>query len=71
MWTEKQGQGMVKILDQISPSTGINNIRLFQKNINFILAPHKYYIGFRYVKPFTEMAIDEIEKYIILLNLFF
>jgi ferrochelatase len=23
MWTEKQGQGMVKILDQISPSTGI------------------------------------------------
>jgi len=24
MWTEKQGQGMVKILDQISPSTGIN-----------------------------------------------
>ncbi len=31
MWTEKQGQGMVKILDQISPSTGINNIRLFQK----------------------------------------
>ncbi|CAF3060296.1 unnamed protein product [Rotaria sp. Silwood2] len=46
MWTDKQGQGMVKILDQISPST----------------APHKYYIGFRYVKPLTEMAIDEIEK---------
>ncbi|CAF1434623.1 unnamed protein product [Rotaria sp. Silwood1] len=46
MWTEKQGQGMIKILDQISPST----------------APHKYYIGFRYVKPLTEMALDEIEK---------
>ncbi|CAF0882820.1 unnamed protein product [Adineta steineri] len=46
MWTEKQGEGMVKILDQISPST----------------APHKYYIGFRYVKPLTEMALDEIEK---------
>ncbi|CAF3826930.1 unnamed protein product [Adineta steineri] len=46
MWTEKQAEGMVKILDQISPST----------------APHKYYIGFRYVKPLTEMALDEIEK---------
>ncbi|CAF1049307.1 unnamed protein product [Adineta ricciae] len=46
MWTEKQGQGMVKLLDQLSPST----------------APHKYYIGFRYVKPLTEMALDEIEK---------
>jgi protoheme ferro-lyase len=22
MWTEKQGAGMIKILDQISPSTG-------------------------------------------------
>lgn len=22
MWTEKQGQGVIKILDQISPSTG-------------------------------------------------
>jgi len=46
MWTEKQGQGMIKLLDQISPST----------------APHKHYIGFRYVKPLTEMALDEIEK---------
>ncbi|CAF0931997.1 unnamed protein product [Adineta ricciae] len=46
MWTEKQGEGMVKILDQISPST----------------APHKYYVGFRYVKPLTEMALDAIEK---------
>ncbi|CAF0951847.1 unnamed protein product [Adineta steineri] len=46
MWTENQGEGMVKILDQISPST----------------APHKYYIGFRYVKPLTEMALDAIEK---------
>jgi ferrochelatase len=27
MWTEKQGQGMVKILDQISPSTGINSTK--------------------------------------------
>jgi hypothetical protein len=28
----------------------------------FFVAPHKYYIGFRYVKPLTEMALDEIEK---------
>ena len=25
-------------------------------------APHKYYIGFRYVHPLTEEAIDAIEK---------
>ncbi|CAF1936167.1 unnamed protein product [Rotaria magnacalcarata] len=43
---QKQGEGMVKLLDQISPST----------------APHKYYIGFRYGKPLTEMALDEIGK---------
>ena len=63
MWTEKQGQGMVKLLDQISPSTGMNAIR-FSSNIYcfLFLAPHKYYIGFRYVKPLTEMALDEIEK---------
>jgi len=45
MWTEKQGSGMVKLLDKLSPST----------------APHKYYIGFRYVKPLTETALDAIE----------
>ncbi len=37
MWTEKQGQAMVKLLDKISPQT----------------APHKYYIGFRYTKFLT------------------
>ena len=46
MWTEKQGAAMVKLLDQISPST----------------APHKYYIGFRYVKPLTEDTIKEMES---------
>jgi protoheme ferro-lyase len=32
------------------------------KTKSFSSAPHKYYIGFRYVKPLTEMALDEIEK---------
>ncbi len=61
MWTEKQGQGMVQILDQISPSTGMKNT-IFLMFYFFLLAPHKYYIGFRYVKPLTEMALDQIEK---------
>lgn len=39
---------MVKILDEISPET----------------APHKFYIGFRYTKPLTETAIDEMEKFL-------
>ncbi|XP_078666772.1 ferrochelatase, mitochondrial-like [Branchiostoma floridae x Branchiostoma belcheri] len=46
MWTTKQGEGMIKILDQISPET----------------APHKFYIGFRYADPLTEDTIEQMEK---------
>ncbi|XP_064596077.1 ferrochelatase, mitochondrial-like [Liolophura sinensis] len=45
-WTELQGQGMVEILDKISPAT----------------APHKYYIGFRYADPLTEDMIEQMES---------
>ncbi|XP_026571130.1 ferrochelatase, mitochondrial [Pseudonaja textilis] len=45
-WTEAQGEGMVKLLNEMSPES----------------APHKYYIGFRYVHPLTEEAIEEMEK---------
>ncbi|XP_044029244.1 ferrochelatase, mitochondrial isoform X3 [Siniperca chuatsi] len=45
-WTSMQGEGMVKLLDEMSPET----------------APHKFYIGFRYVHPLTEEAIEEMEK---------
>ncbi|MEQ2178890.1 hypothetical protein GOODEAATRI_018909, partial [Goodea atripinnis] len=45
-WTSMQGEGMVKLLDETSPNT----------------APHKFYIGFRYVNPLTEEAIEEMEK---------
>ena len=64
MWTEKQAQGMIKILDQTSPSTGEKTRTAQLNRIPHIarLAPHKYYIGFRYVKPLTEMALDEIAK---------
>ncbi|XP_071140754.1 ferrochelatase, mitochondrial-like [Mytilus edulis] len=44
-WTETQGKGMVEILDRISPET----------------APHKFYVGFRYVRPLTEDAIDAMD----------
>lgn len=44
-WTDTQGSEMVKILDKISPNT----------------APHKHYIGFRYAKPLTEEALEEME----------
>uniref|UniRef100_A0A8C0VBX8 Ferrochelatase n=1 Tax=Cyanistes caeruleus TaxID=156563 RepID=A0A8C0VBX8_CYACU len=45
-WTAVQGEGMVKLLDSMSPHT----------------APHKYYIGFRYVHPLTEEAIADMER---------
>lgn len=37
---------MCEKLDQISPNTG----------------PHKHYVGFRYVNPFTEHTLEQIEK---------
>jgi ferrochelatase len=46
MWTERQGEGMINLLDQISPET----------------APHRYYIGFRYAHPLTEDTIDKMES---------
>lgn len=29
---------------------------------HMLIAPHKYYIGFRYVHPLTEEAIEEMER---------
>jgi len=68
MWTEKQGEGMVRILDQLSPETGIIHFSQKKTRQSFIcsLAPHKYYIGFRYVKPLTEMALEEIDKFVLI-----
>ena len=45
-WTETQGKAMVQMLDEISP----------------ISAPHKFYIGFRYVDPLVEDSIVEMEN---------
>jgi len=45
-WTNLQGELMCKELDIICPDS----------------APHKHYVGFRYVSPFTEDTLDEIEK---------
>jgi len=44
-WTNLQGEKMAQILDRLSPET----------------APHKHYVGFRYVHPLTEEAVDEME----------
>lgn len=45
-WTNTQGELMCKELDKLSPET----------------APHKHYVGFRYVNPLTEDTLDQIEK---------
>ncbi|XP_065830926.1 ferrochelatase, mitochondrial-like [Oscarella lobularis] len=45
-WTDLQGEQMVRLLDKMSPET----------------APHKHYVGFRYAKPLTEDAIDQMDK---------
>ncbi|KAI7907461.1 ferrochelatase [Cokeromyces recurvatus] len=45
-WTRKQGQALEKILDSISPET----------------APHKHYIAFRYVEPYTSTALEEMRQ---------
>eukprot|EP00002_Diphylleia_rotans_P021175 TRINITY_DN4123_c0_g1_i1.p1 TRINITY_DN4123_c0_g1~~TRINITY_DN4123_c0_g1_i1.p1 ORF type:complete len:389 (-),score=88.19 TRINITY_DN4123_c0_g1_i1:109-1275(-) len=45
-WTQKQGEALVKLLDERLPET----------------APHKFYISFRYAQPLTEEAIAEMKK---------
>ena len=40
-WTEEQGRGMCERLDRLSPAT----------------APHKFYVAFRYIDPFSEDAL--------------
>lgn len=45
-WTNLQGELLCKQLDRLSPKT----------------APHKHYVAFRYVKPFTEDAFTELER---------
>ncbi|EDW67967.1 ferrochelatase, mitochondrial [Drosophila virilis] len=45
-WTELQGQLMCEQLDKLSPTT----------------APHKHYVGFRYVNPLTEDTLAQIES---------
>jgi ferrochelatase len=45
-WTTLQGKLMCEKLDQISPET----------------APHKSYVGFRYVNPFTEDTLTQIQN---------
>lgn len=45
-WTEMQGKGMVKILDELSPKT----------------SPHNHFTCFRYSDPLTEEAVDNVIK---------
>jgi protoporphyrin/coproporphyrin ferrochelatase len=45
-WTREQGEGMVKLLDELSPET----------------APHKAYVAFRYASPLTEDCLQELKK---------
>ena len=44
-WTEEQGRGMIERLDKMSPET----------------APHKFYVAFRYVNPFSEDALQAMK----------
>lgn len=46
MWTEYQGEQMIKLLDQMCPES----------------APHKYYVGFRYANPLTEDTLKQMEE---------
>jgi len=45
-WTTKQGDLMCAILDKTNPES----------------APHKAYVAFRYARPLTEEALDQVER---------
>lgn len=44
-WTRMQGKAMASMLDELSPAT----------------APHKAYTAFRYARPLTDEALDEMK----------
>ena len=44
-WTEEQGRGMCERLDRLSPET----------------APHKFYVAFRYIDPYSEDALQQMK----------
>lgn len=50
-WTNAQGEMLCKQLDKVAPES----------------APHKHYVGFRYVNPLTEDTLAAIEKYVLVL----
>lgn len=43
-WTEQQGEGMCRVLDELSPQT----------------APHRFYVAFRYANPKSEDALQRM-----------
>ncbi|CAK1592351.1 unnamed protein product [Parnassius mnemosyne] len=45
-WTNTQGRLLTQALDQMLPES----------------APHKHYVAFRYVPPYTEEAFEQLEK---------
>ncbi|XP_044256655.1 ferrochelatase, mitochondrial [Tribolium madens] len=45
-WTNTQGELLCKRLDHVSPNS----------------APHKHYVAFRYVPPYTKDAFEELER---------
>jgi ferrochelatase len=45
-WTEEQGRGMCERLDVMSPET----------------APHRFYVAFRYIDPFSEDALRRMKE---------
>jgi len=46
MWTEKQGDALVKLLDKTNPET----------------APHKPYIAFRYAPPLSDETVKQMKE---------
>ncbi|KAG5462679.1 MAG: ferrochelatase [Olpidium bornovanus] len=73
-WTRKQGAGLQKIMDELSPETeGRGNwnrararwapdpaARCNPERVAFV-APHKTYVAFRYASPLTEEALSEMK----------
>lgn len=45
-WTNVQGEGMAKLLDELHPET----------------APHKHYVAFRYVNPLTQDTLKRMQE---------
>ena len=51
-----------KLPPPVRDHLGLTGVPVTMQVFFYLVAPHKFYIGFRYVNPLTEDTIDKMER---------